>query len=123
MPDIVDNMLQQVLVYWPKGTKGRDGTYSEGTPVEIVCRWENRSSELVDSEGSTYMSQAVIYTNDDTIELQGWVWLSDATREDAAGTALAAAPSSPPKNQVVRSVNFDRGLTRDDTEILYTIGI
>jgi len=118
MPRVIPGLLNQVLVYWPKGTIRRDGEYEIGTPVEVVCRWETTHTEASDINGSTFISQAQLYFQTNSVDLGGWVWLSTARTSDPAGTALAQAPATPPNNQIIRT----KGITPSvgNTETLYT---
>lgn len=121
MPNVLDGLFNQVMVYWPKGSINEDGEHSVGDPIEVVCRWESQFQELVDSQGSTYISQATIYTAYSSLGLEGWVWLSSAKPSDIEGTAIAEAPTDPPNNQIIRNIGVTPSL--DNDEILYTVNI
>jgi len=69
---IINRMQKQSAVYWPlAGSDSGSLDYDDfglpvvTTPEEIDCRWEARSEEYLDSNGTTRLSNAVVYVEKD----------------------------------------------------------
>lgn len=60
-------MLRQTAVLWPQGSNAPDdyGVPKPGTAVQIKCRWEERQTNFVGKEGTTLVSEAVVYVDRD----------------------------------------------------------
>lgn len=87
---IIKSMRKQNAVYWPPSTVDGFGRRSFGTAVALVLaddganyrvRWEGRVEEFIDPQGTTRMSNAVVYVPrlPDTGEIVngGYLWLGD----------------------------------------------
>lgn len=87
---ILSKMLVQTAVYWPLANTDSGGlVYDDygqpqhSDPVEISCRWEERTEEFVGLDGTTIMSKAVVYVGQD-LSIGGLLMLgtlSDITNE------------------------------------------
>ena len=69
---LIERMLKQKAVYWALGSAesaGLDfddqGSPIYATPVEIKCRWEERSDEFIDRNGALVSSRAVVFVDRD----------------------------------------------------------
>lgn len=69
---IITRMRKQTAVYWALASSESGGLdYDEfgqpvvTTPVEIDCRWEDRTEEFIDSAGRTNLSRAIVYVDRD----------------------------------------------------------
>jgi len=77
---LIIRMCTQTCVYW--GTPVDDGyggkTFAD--PVEIKCRWENRTEKIswqgASRLGEEIVSRAQVFTTQDVDEL-GWLYLGD----------------------------------------------
>jgi hypothetical protein len=86
---IISRMLKQTAVYWPLGTVGEFGSTSFGTPVQVVCRWEETAEEFLDKEGVRQISRAVVYVNRD-VALGGLLKQGALTSVETAWTDPSA---------------------------------
>ncbi len=62
---IITRMRKQTAVYWPFLSVDQFGKKAVGSPVEISCRWEDKSEEFLDSKGERQMSNAIVYVDRD----------------------------------------------------------
>ncbi|MHA2065524.1 MAG: hypothetical protein ACXABY_14210 [Candidatus Thorarchaeota archaeon] len=67
---IIESMRRQTAVYWPPGSEATGGVDfdqygkpSYADPVEIDCRWENVSEELVTADGTEFICKARVYVD------------------------------------------------------------
>ncbi len=65
-------MLKQTAVYWPLGSEESGGVDVDeygrpnyGTAYEIKCRWEDKSIEFLDANGTSKFSQSIVYLKTD----------------------------------------------------------
>lgn len=93
---LIQRMLKQVAVYWAPAGVDRKGQQTFAAAVEVPCRWDEQTEQFLDHNGNVALSKAKVYVGVDVQEL-GAVWLSSATADDPAGTALAqlTSPTSP----------------------------
>lgn len=66
---LIDSMRRQTCVYWALAAESRD---AYGDPVyiaavELTVRWEDVLIEFVDINGTTLMSNAIVYTGVDVV--------------------------------------------------------
>jgi len=73
---IITKVLQQTAVYWAPGPLDKFGKGSFLAPVEIDCRWENTSQEVINSEGTRVMTKALVMVGGD-VEVGGMLALAD----------------------------------------------
>jgi len=60
----VRRAMRQAAVYWaPQSTFDEYGNPTFDAPIQIACRWEDNLMEIVNSDGTTQMSKAQIYTD------------------------------------------------------------
>jgi hypothetical protein len=77
---VAKRAMKQTAVYWaPSSEADRFGQPVVQTPVQIACRWEEKSDEFVDAEGTTQTSKAVLIVDRD-LEVGGV--LMQGTLED-----------------------------------------
>jgi len=81
---IISKMRKQTAVYWPPGSVDAYGRPTQGTAVEISCRWEDVHEQFLSATGEEQTSNAIVYTSQD-VELGGYLWLG----------AIASKPAEP----------------------------
>ena len=103
MPDILENLLQQVAVYWPPLAPNKSGRRLPDidNPREVFVRWNWRNEDRQDIQGHKYVSTATVLHEDVEIELEGFLWLSPYCKETASGTALANIPSDVNRQRIM----------------------
>lgn len=76
-------MLKQNAVYWPLATSesgevayNNDGEIRYGTPIEILCRWEDIAEEFIDKYGTVQVSKSLVYVGID-VSVGGCLYLGD----------------------------------------------
>ncbi len=78
---LISSMLKQTCVYWPLGNTESGGMshdaygkpiYSE--PVEISCRWEEKTEKYLNAKGEEVLSNAVVFVAQD-VQLSGVLML------------------------------------------------
>jgi len=75
--NFLNEAMNQVAVYWGNPQSDGSGGRSFGeSPVEIDCRWEQRSELYVDSSGQEKRSQAGVYVNQD-LDCGGYLYLGE----------------------------------------------
>lgn len=87
---IISKSRKQNAIYWPPGTVDDFGMPSVGALVELVLisgtgnfrvRWEGRAEEFLDPNGTTQISNAVVYVpalpGGGEVEVGGFLWLGD----------------------------------------------
>lgn len=60
---IITKIRRQDAVYFPRMGVDAHGKPTWGIPVEITCRWEQRTEEVIDKDGVRNTSQAHVYTS------------------------------------------------------------
>ena len=117
--NILAGLLNQVAVYWQPGIRKEDGSfdYTAVTPIEVVCYWNNTKTEAVDPDGETVTVMATVFISVE-VKRRGVLWLSTATINDPAGTALAAAPDNPPMDRIIQTV-----VDQKDIEAIETLWV
>jgi len=63
----------ETAVYWAPSTPDGFGHRTFLTPVEVMCRWQDRVERAVDDEGQQFVSRATVYPRT-TLLLNGWVY-------------------------------------------------
>ncbi len=64
----------QTAVYWGNPVNDGSGGFVFDEPVEIKCRWEDKTQIVNDSDGSEVVSDSFILTNEDLDE-NGYLFL------------------------------------------------
>jgi len=69
---ILTTMRKQTAVYWPPGSEASGGAdfddYGQplyATPVELLCRWEDKSEEFINANGTRELSHSLVYVGQD----------------------------------------------------------
>lgn len=58
---IIDKICKQTAVYWnPQGLDAY-GQPMYSIPVEVSCRWEDKSEEYIAEDGTRQVSKSIIY--------------------------------------------------------------
>ena len=70
----IEKRYTQTVVYWSTPTADGAGGYTYATPVEITCRWEDRSDKYIDDNGEEKVSRSVVYTPSD-VDVGGYMYL------------------------------------------------
>lgn len=65
--DFLSFGLNQTCTYW--AVTGVDGFNKPvfASPVQIKCRWEERTEKVINDEGEEYLSRARIFLKDDIV--------------------------------------------------------
>ena len=79
---VITKMRKQTAVYWPPGTVDAYGRPTQGTAVEISCRWEDAHEQFLDATGEEQTSNARVYVSQDVI-LGGYLWLGELASKPA----------------------------------------
>lgn len=75
MADVfLPQFLKQKAVYWPPTGQDKNGKMTFGPPVEIKCRWEEKSVEFINSQGEKAISSCVVLVDRDLVG-GGMLWL------------------------------------------------
>lgn len=81
-----EDLLTDIVTLWkPKANDGFGGS-SYFQPIQIKGRWQDYHEKLVDSAGVSFISVAVVYTNQG-IDLGSWMalnYVSNANPQSAA---------------------------------------
>ncbi len=88
---IISRMRKQTAVYWAlEGSESGGNNYDEfgqpqyTEPIEISVRWESRTAEFLDAQGTRVLSNAIVYVDQD-VDITGVLMLGelvDITDED-----------------------------------------
>lgn len=62
---LIKRMRKQRAVFWAQTTVDNFGKMQFAAPVEIACRWENRTDEYLDAKGDKQMAKCVVYVDRD----------------------------------------------------------
>lgn len=85
-------MLTEDAVYWPPGQPDGFGQTVSEDPVQIKVRWQNEQQRRVSARGVEFISQAVVYC-DQELAFNGWMWrglLADAEFKSAPRKQIGA---------------------------------
>jgi len=88
---IISKMRRQNAIYWPPATPNDFGRASHGSLTELVIipdgggnyrvRWEAKTKEFLDTQGTTRRSNAVVYCpvlpGGTEVSVGGFLWLGD----------------------------------------------
>lgn len=61
--DIQTRNLNQSAVYWAKAGKDGFNTYAYSAPVQVACRWEDRTDIVKNSKGEEVVSSALVFVD------------------------------------------------------------
>lgn len=64
-PAFIKRNLRQTAVYWSNPVNRGNGRFDYDDPVEIRCRWEDKTQEFAadDDIGTKYVSRSIVYTS------------------------------------------------------------
>lgn len=100
----VESVCVQTAVYWaPAGNNGFGKTFA--APVEISCRWDDVSEQVIDQQGQETMSKAKLLLTGDVIE-GGFMYLGTLDDLDSSPQDPREFPSAYPIIQVLRTPLF-----------------
>jgi len=54
--------LKQFAVYWAPLTPDRSGATQYAAPIELPCRWEDSTQEMIDPRGDKWTTKAEVFT-------------------------------------------------------------
>lgn len=72
----ITHWLKQTAVYWGNPTYTATGGRTFDDPVELDCRWEQRSDMFRDAQGNEVHSNAIVFVNSDVV-VGGWLYLGE----------------------------------------------
>ena len=72
----------QTAVYWGNPVNDGSGGFVFDEPVEIKCRWEDKTKVVDSPDGSETLSDAFILTNEDLVE-GGYLYLGTLSDLDS----------------------------------------
>jgi hypothetical protein len=79
----MDFGLNQYAVYWGSPVPNGRGGFTFAAPVEIECRWEQKTELFISFEGHEERSQAVVWLDQD-VDVNGYLWLGRLTALDSS---------------------------------------
>lgn len=85
---MIDDMLNQTATYWAPGAYDAFGQPSLAAPVELACRWQNKTDLIRTPAGREVVSSAVVYPAS-AVATGGWLYLG--TSVEANPQVLAGA--------------------------------
>jgi len=80
--DTIAAACVQTAVYWGNPVPDGYGSFTFDTPVEIACRWEDRTGTFMSNKGEQIFSKAHVFTTQDVDE-RGWIYLGELTDLDS----------------------------------------
>ena len=81
-----DDDLPQKAVYFGNPTDDGHGGFTYDDPVEIPCRWFQKSALTEDNKGQTFSDMAQVQVNQD-VDINGLLFLGDLTDLDSSEEA------------------------------------
>lgn len=70
-----DRMMNQVATYWsPTGAVDRYGKPVWNAPIQIPCRWEYKTAQVINKRGEEIISKARVYLNNYTVAFEGYLY-------------------------------------------------
>jgi hypothetical protein len=73
MTTFITKYCTQIAVYWGNPVQDTYG-YTFDAPVEIMCRWINKSEILIDDKGEQILSKAIVHILQD-MSINGYLYL------------------------------------------------
>lgn len=76
--------LKQVLTYWAPSAKDSTNLYGKPTssaPVQLQCRWEDRTEELASKNGVQFISRSRVFVNEQ-VDIDGYIFLGVSAQAD-----------------------------------------
>jgi len=78
----------QTAVYWGNPVNDGYGGHTFDDPVEILCRWEDKTGTFMSNRGEQLYSKAEVYTLQDVDE-NGWLFLGELMDLDSTSNPKA----------------------------------
>jgi len=90
----LQSVCVQTAVYWGTPTPDGYGGFTFADPIEVKCRWDDKTQMVVDFKGKEVVSKAQLIVLDD-LDLQGLLYLGslddlDSTEETDPSTVEGA---------------------------------
>lgn len=83
------DLMPQTATYWAPGiADGQGGVSFQATPVQIACRWQNKTALYRNAAGDQAVSEAVVYT-DRALLAKGWLYLGTSATPNPKNVAGA----------------------------------
>lgn len=79
--------LHQTLTYWAPSAPGSTNLYGKPTssaPVQLKCRWEDRTEQLKSKTGEEFVSKSRVFLEED-VSIDGYVFLGVSAVADPSG--------------------------------------
>jgi hypothetical protein len=111
---IIKKMMKQRCIYWAPKSIDLFGGSSYAEPVELKCRWEDISTEIITAEGASASSRATVYVGVDV--LQGGFLMLGSLDDFCTVSSL---PNEYPK--AFRILSFEKLPNMKATEYLRTV--
>lgn len=73
---IIGKALIHTAILWPDPVPDQYGSFTFGDPVEIKCRWTSKQEEIVDTEGQTFVSTAMVMVDRD-VDTNSYIMLGE----------------------------------------------
>ena len=70
----IEKVCKQPVVYWGTPVSDGYGKFTFATPVELTCRWEDKSTIISDDTGQQQTCDASILVTQD-LDLHGYLYL------------------------------------------------
>ena len=83
--DFMHRVCVQTVVYWGHPVNDGFGGKTYDDPIEILCRWEDRSEVVTADDGAEVVSKAVVYVTQDVVK-NGFLYLGSLTDLDSIET-------------------------------------
>jgi len=106
---IIGKMLREAGVYWAPAGRDQFGRPVFADPVQVRCRWEDKSEEYIDPQGDTCKSSARIFVDQD-VERGGMLMLGSLNNVN-----LLVAPAA---NGALEIKSFTKSTNLNRTQFL-----
>lgn len=114
MPDIETIERNQDAVYWAWSGKDIQGTPTVSTGIALRVRWEEKQSQMLDSQGRTISVDAQVVVNREVL-VESIMWLGKLG-------ALSGTPPTP-TSKIFQIAAYDRVPDIDNSYTRRTVGL
>lgn len=80
----LNRMLKMKAVYWASTGVTREGQPALAEPIELRCRWEEKTEEFIASDGTKALSRAFVFVSRD-VSVGGLLRLGPLSEVEAEG--------------------------------------
>ena len=89
----IGKMCKQIAVYWGSPVNDGYGGKTFASPVEILCRWEDKNETFIAPNGDQSVSKSVVYVLQD-VDQEGYLFLGtlDSLYDAAESSATVIDP-------------------------------